>query len=93
MIEPRKSKYFLKNSKTSAYLFKKMAKKSYFKKATSNSVMDNQGFWKLDKPFLSNKGGLEGSDISFVKEGEIITNNQTFATIFNDHYINIFSKI
>ena len=58
-------------------------------KATSDGVMDNQDFWKLVKPFLSNKGGLEGSDISFVKEGEIITDNQNLATIFNDHYINI----
>ncbi len=63
--------------------------KSHFKKATSNGAMDNQAFWKLVKPFLSNEGDLEGREISLVKKGEIITDNQTLATIFNDHYINI----
>ncbi len=55
---------------------RKKAIKRSFKKATTNGVMDNQALWKLNKPFLSNKGGLEGNDISLVKEDKIITDNQ-----------------
>ncbi len=32
-------------------------------------------------PILSNKGGLEGNDISLVKEDKKVTDNQKLATI------------
>ena len=63
--------------------------KNHFKKATKNGLLSNQAFWGLVKPFLSNKGALVGSDISIVKNGTIITDDQDLSEIFNEYYVNI----
>ena len=39
-------------------------------------VVSNSDFWNLVKPFLSNKGGLSGNDITLVKEGKLITDDK-----------------
>ena len=59
---------------------------------TENGVMTNKDFWKLVKPFLTNKGGLSGNDILLVKDDKIITEDHELAETFNDHYINIVEK-
>ena len=62
--------------------------KNHFKKATENGL-SNQAFWDLVKPFLSNKGALVGSDISIVRNGTIITDDQDLSELFNEYYVNI----
>ena len=71
---------------------RKKAIRNHFKNATSNGLVSNQDFWNLVKPFLSNKGGLHGTDITLVKEDKIITDDRELAEVFNDHYINIVEK-
>ena len=66
--------------------------KARFKKATEKGVVSNKDFWNLVKPFLSNKGGLSGNDITLVKEGKLITDDHALTEIFNDHYVNIVEK-
>ena len=66
--------------------------KQHFKQATENGLVSNRAFWNLVKPFLSNKGGLGGSDISLVKNNAIVTEDKELTEIFNDHYINIVEK-
>lgn len=66
--------------------------RDHFKNATSNGIISNQDFWKLVKPYLSNKGGLHGNDITLVKGDKIITNDKELAEVLNDHYINIVEK-
>ena len=54
--------------------------------------MLTRAFWNLVKPFLSNKGGLAGNDISLVRNAKIVTEDRKLAQIFNDHYVNIVEK-
>ena len=70
----------------------KRAIKQHFKKATEAGLIQNRVFRNLVKLFLSNKGGLAGSDISLVKNNRIVTEDRELVEIFNDHYINIVEK-
>ncbi len=71
---------------------RKKAIKQHFKKATAKDLISNHEFWNLVKPFLSNKGGLEGDDISLVHNNQIVTDDYQLTEIFNNHYINIVEK-
>ena len=52
-----------------------------------NNYTDNKKFWKTVKPLFSTCGG--GSQkISLVKDGEIISDDQEVAEIFNQFFIN-----
>ena len=65
----------------------KKARKAYFNspKATSNS----KDFWKLYKPFFSEKGGVVREKILLVNDGDIISRDQDVATVFNKYFSNI----
>ena len=54
--------------------------------------MTNKEFWKTIKPFLTNKGCLENSDIMLINDDEMVTDDKTLAKIFNEHYINIVER-
>ena len=41
------------------------------------------------KPFLTNKGCLDNSDIMLRGDNEMITDHKRLAKLFNEHYINI----
>ena len=71
---------------------RKKAIKQHFKKATAGGLISNSDFWNLVKPFLSNKGGLVGDDISLVHNNQIVTDDSELTEIFNNHYINIVEK-
>ena len=73
-------------------LFAEKAIKTHFKKATEKGLVSNSDFWNLVKPFLSNKGGLTGNDITLEKEGKLTTDDQALTEILNDHYVNIVEK-
>ena len=55
-------------------------------------MVSNRDFWNLVKPFLANKGGLSGNDITLVKGGKVITDDYALTEIFNNHYVNIVEK-
>ncbi len=88
----RESELNFKKQRNKCVSLRKKAIKSHFKKVTENGLMTNKDFWNLVKPFLTNKGGLSGSDILLVKDNEIISNDRELAETFNDHYINIVEK-
>ena len=55
-------------------------------------VQTNKDFWKLIKPFLTNKGFLENAGIMLTEKDKIVTEEKELAGIFNDHYINIVER-
>ena len=81
-----------KRQRNKCVALRKKAIKQHFKKATETGPVSNRDFWNLVKPFLSNKGGLAGNDISLVKNDKIVTEDRELAEIFNDHNINIVEK-
>ena len=44
------------------------------------------------KPFLTNKGCLDNSDIMLRGDDEMITDDKLLAKLFNEHYINIIER-
>ena len=61
----------------------------YFSKITQNGMVTNKNFWKVIKPFLTNKGCIDGNKISIVNGDEIISDEKELVKAFNEHYINI----
>ena len=46
-------------------------------------------FWKIIKPFLTNKGFLSGNEITLIENDEVITEEKILTEKFNNHYTNI----
>ena len=81
-----------KKQRNKCVSLRKKAIRQHFKDATAGGLISNQDFWKLVKPFLSNKGGLVGDDISLVHNNQIVTDDYKLTEILNNHYINIVEK-
>ena len=64
----------------------------YFSSITSNGIITNKNFWKAIKPFLTNKGCLEKSDIMLRGDEKMITDEKKLLQLLNDHYINIVER-
>ena len=71
---------------------RRKAIKQYFSNITSKGIVTNKEFWKTIKPFLTNKGCLENSDIMLINDDEMVTDDKTLAKTFNEHYINIVER-
>ena len=54
--------------------------------------MTNKQFWKTNKPFLTNNGCLENSDIMLINDDGMVTDDTTLAKTFNEHDINIVER-
>ena len=67
-------------------LYKK-ERKRYYEKLDVKNVTDNKTFWKIVKPFLSEKGNTF-SKITLVEGGEIIYNDQDIAQKLNEFFSN-----
>ena len=89
----------LKNStKGNESLFKKQLNKcvllrkkcinNYFSKVTGSGVNTNKEFWKIIKPFLTNKRFLSGNEIRLIENYEVITEEKILPENFKDHYTN-----
>ena len=68
------------------------AKHAYFEKTLTNDNMTNKNYWKLMKPFLSEKGHNYGTKINLKEDGVMVSDEKILAHIFNDQYINIVEK-
>ena len=55
---------------------------------TKTGVQTNKDFWKLIKPFLTNKGFLENAEIMLTEKEK----KKELVRIFNNHYINIVER-
>ena len=73
-------------------LRKKSAKRYFSNVSQGKRFSSNRHFWKIIKPFLTNKGFIANSDISLKEENEIITSDKDLSETFNYHYINIIEK-
>ena len=63
--------------------------RNYFNKIANGNVVTNRTFWKIIKPFLSNKGHVENVDIMVNHNNKIIYNDHELVKVFSEHYINI----
>ena len=64
----------------------------YFSNITSKAIVTNKEIWKTIRPFLTNKGCLKNSDIMLMNDDEMVTDDETLAKTFNEHYINIIQR-
>ena len=63
----------------------KNTKKAYFDVACKSIKSDPKYFWKLCKPFFSDKGAI-GSDLTLKKDGTVIQDSGSVAQTFNVHF-------
>ena len=85
----RENVLLLKSAKHACKKISAEEKISLFNKATENGIMTNKAFWKITKPFLTNKGSTVNNNIQLVENGRIINDDEDVAKTFNEHYINI----
>ena len=60
--------------------------KHYFSNIKSSGIITNKSFWKAIKPFRTNIGCLENSDIMLRDDEKMITNEEKVVQLFKDHY-------
>lgn len=84
--EENKNKY--KKQRNKCVKLRKKSIKSHLQNVTSKGSTTNKDFWKIIKPFLTNKGTRIGSDITLIENQKIVTESAV-AEILNDNYINI----
>ena len=64
----------------------------YFKNIFKDGDVSNKNFWSMIKPFLMNKGQINGEQIILKCDNETITESSVLAETFKSHYINIVKK-
>ena len=57
-----------------------------------NKVVDNKSFWKIVKPFLSNKT-ISSEKITLIDDDELITDEQKVANSLNDFFSSIVTNL
>ena len=63
-------------------------KKDYFQKLNIKDLTDNKKFWKIVKPFFSNKD-LNSNKLTLREKDVLITDEKTLATLMNKYFVNI----
>ena len=58
--------------------------RSYFNKIADENVVANRNFWKVFKPFLTNKGHLENAEIMLIQDKKIISNKNELVKFLID---------
>ena len=67
-------------------------KRDYFRNLNMRELNDNKKFWKRIKPFFSDKG-LAHNSIVLKENGNLITDTQELANLFNTYYINLINTL
>ena len=67
-------------------------KQDYFNNIDIKSVSDTKKFWKMIKPYFSNKG-LNSNKIFLSEKGRLIKDPAAIATTMNDYFVNITETI
>ena len=62
-----------KKQQNKCVLLKKECIKNHFSKVTESGVSTSKEFWKIIKPFLTNKGFLSGNEIMLIENDKFIT--------------------
>ena len=68
------------------------AKKEYFSPSNINKVVENKSFWKIVKPFLSNKT-ISSEKITIINDDELITDELKVANTLNDFFSSIITSL
>ena len=63
-------------------------KTEYFKNLNVKDLSDNRKFWKIMKPYFSNKG-LNSNKLLMKERGNLVSDEKEPATIMNNFLINI----
>ena len=66
--------------------------RNYFNKNANENIVTNRNFWKIIKPFRTNKGHLGNAEIMLIQDKKINSNKHKLVKVFNKHYINIIEK-
>ena len=67
-------------------------KKDYFQKLNLKDLTDNKKFWKIIKPFFSNKG-LNSNKLMLREKDVLITDEKALATLMNKYFVNITANL
>ena len=62
-----------KKQQNKCVLLKKECIKNHFSKVMESGVSTNKEFWKIIKPFITNKGFLSGNEIMLIENDKFIT--------------------
>ena len=81
-----------KKQRNKCVSIRKESIRNYFNKIANENIVTNRNFWKIIKPFLTNKGHLENAEIMLIQDKNIISNENELVKVFNKHYINIIEK-
>ena len=84
-------KLYRKQSNKCASIPKKSIRK-YFNKIANENIVTNSTFWKIIKPFITNKGHLENAEIMLIQGKNKIATENELVKVFNKHFINIIEK-
>ena len=63
-------------------------KKEYFQNLNVKDLSDNKKFWKIIKPYFSNKG-LNSNKMLLKEKGELVSDEKKLASITNKFFIYI----
>ena len=63
-------------------------KKEYFQNLNVKDLSDNKKFWKIIKPYFSNKG-LNSNKMLHKEKGELVSDEKQLASIMSKFFINI----
>ena len=66
--------------------------RSYFISHISDE-QNGSSFWKVVKPFITNKGHHNGSDLTLLEDRSIKTDHGEIAEVMNNYYINMAAHI
>ena len=67
-------------------------KKDYFNDLNIKNITDNKAFWKIIKPYFSNKG-LNPNSLILSQKTKIVTSDQGIANIMNNYFTGITSHL
>ena len=67
-------KSYIKKKRNKCVSIRKKSITIYFNKIANENVVTNRNFWKIIKPFLTNKGHLENAEIILIQDKNIISN-------------------
>ena len=78
-----------KKQRNKCVLIRKKSIRNYFNKITNENMVTNRHFWKISRPFLTNKWNLENAEIMLILDKKIISNEHELVKVFKKQYITI----
>ena len=78
-----------KNQRNLCVKLRRQAIKDHFKLKCKNGTMNSKQFWKMIKPFISNKGNTDHNDIMLIEEGKQIRDRKGVAEKLNNFFTDI----